>query len=121
MACEVVALNTYTGGCSSIGGIIKAYVAEAEDITAMTVDANRQVTAVTMSGVGLWAKLVFNTSNDTAFLNETGSKDGNRQVFDITGLMEFSKITNDKRQAANKISQCCALVMVVIYSSGHRP
>jgi hypothetical protein len=117
MACVLVALDQ-SACTSSDGGIVKSFITDKENITDVTYDANEIITAITMSGVGLWAEFAFDTDTDQPYYNQTGERVGNKHTYNQEALITYSGINNTKRLALQALTDCCELVAVHFLSSG---
>ncbi len=117
MDCTLVALDN--SDCSQAdGGIYKSYVAECAGITAVTLDANGQITALTMSTTGLWKKWIYDGEDDTAFYNQVGVRTGNKHTYTGTMFSKFSGLSNDKRKFVEGLTPCCCLVAIHFLNNG---
>ena len=115
--CVLIPLSS-AGDCSdSDGGIYKVFITEAENITDATFDADNQITALTMSGVGLWNAFEPD-DDDTAFFNQTGERDNNKHTSAQQGFIKFAGVNTAKVKSANGIKSCCALVAIWFSNSG---
>lgn len=114
---DIVAIPR-SSGCDFIGGVYKAYATESENITAVTVEATGEISALTMASLGQWGKLEFDDQDNVAFYNEAGEQSGNVVRINGTGLMRFVGITQAKITAANKAKACCGVVIIWFHYDG---
>lgn len=103
---------------SSDGGIVKSYIASADEITNITFDANEQITAFTMANTGKWIEYEYDVDNDQPYYNQDGERSGNKHTYNQEALLIFSGLNNTKRLALQALTECCALVAVHFLSSG---
>lgn len=114
--CTIVGLNQ--NNCAEgDGGVRKTFICSATDITDITFDVNNQITGFTMATTGKWKKFQFDTDNDAAYMNQTGTRTNNKHIFDQETLMPFSGLTNDLRTVAMGLIRCCALVAITFTSN----
>jgi len=117
MACAIEAIDSGQD-CGLIeGGILYSYATKLENITAVTKDANDQITAITMTGTGLWEKWEYDVDN-TALYEQPGSRNVNRITYAQRAFLKFKGITNAYRLAAQKASECCNVVVIHRLSTG---
>jgi len=101
------------GECRNVdGGIAHTYLTEFSNITAVTYDADGNITNFTMGGVGQWVKYSFDTDDDTASYNQEGQRDGNKHSVTQTAFFKFGGVTNEMVKFANDIKECCQLVAI---------
>ena len=118
MACEIIGIDTSALDCANDGGITKAYMCKLSDITAITVTSN-VISGFTMASTGLWIEFVPD-ANQTAYFNEEGSITNDRHSNETTGFMQFQGVTNTYITNANKLKDCCDLVIIWVMTNGTR-
>lgn len=117
MSCAIVAINSGQD-CGLIeGGILYSYATKKSNITAVTIDGSNLITAITMTGVGLWKKLEYDTDN-TSLYEEPGTRNGNRITFAQKAFMKFKGFTAAYREAANNAKDCCDVVVIHRLATG---
>jgi len=116
MACGVEPIDSGQD-CGLIeGGILYSYATKKSNITAITHTAEL-ITAITMTGVGLWEKWAYDTDN-TSLFEEPGTRNGNRITFAQRAFMKFKGYTTAYRSAANKAKDCCDMVVIHRLANG---
>lgn len=118
MACTPIGINQDNESCaSSDGGILTSYATDFANIDAVTFGTDDEVTAITMSGLGLWEKFVYD-DDDTAFFNSTGERTGKKHVFNQEAFMKFEGLSIAKIKAVNALTDCCNMVWIHFLNSG---
>jgi hypothetical protein len=118
MACVPVGINQDTESCAtSDGGIRNSYITDFANITDVTFAVSGEITAITMSGPGLWEKYVYD-DDDSAFFNSEGERTGKKLVYNQAAFMKFEGITVAKLTAIDSIRECCNAVLIHRLNSG---
>ena len=115
---ELLEINQNVGDCGSDGGLEVSEGTRCENIVDVTVDADGQITAFTMSGTGQWTTHAYDTENNTASYNEAGNRQGKKITFDQTASMTFEGVTVEKTKAANYAKSMCCTVWIHYFNSG---
>ena len=118
MACTPIGINQDNESCAtSDGGILNSYATDYANITDVTFDTDGEISAITMSGVGLWEKFVYD-DDDTSFFNSEGERTGKKHIFNQSAFMKFEGINIAKVKAINALTDCCNLVWIHRLNSG---
>lgn len=115
---DVIAIGAESD-CKNPGGVLHVYGTDFANITAVTV-ASGVITGFTMGSTGQWAKLEPDDEDDVAFFNEEGELAGNNVNMNGTGFLKFNKPTAAKIDAADKIKDCCGVVLIWVLNDGTR-
>lgn len=114
--CELLPMGV--DDCRAADGvIIKTLLGKCEDVTDVTFDTDGQITALTMATAGALVEYQYD-SNDTAYYNETGTRDGSKHTFTQESFMSFGYLDNAKRLAVKGLIDCCCLVAFHIMANG---
>lgn len=118
MAKDLAIDQSALDSCVSIGGIYKSYLAECEDITSYTFDADGQLTGLVMATAGAWNRIVYDDDDDFANFVSEPNRESKKITFTQTSNMSFSGITNDKVKKSNLAKDCCCVVAIHFVNDG---
>ena len=117
MACDIVSIQQSSGTCVVDGGIVASYGTDCGNIQSWTVDADGQITAFVMTGVGQWSKFIFD-DDDSGFYNQDPDRQGKKYNSTQQAFLKFEGIDNAKVNAARQAAECCCTVWIHELSTG---
>ena len=118
MACDVVALNTFTTCPSANGGIEYSWYVSAEYVTAITTSSG-VISNFTMSTTGKWKRLDYDKDGTSRF-DENGNRTQRRLVYQQAGFLKFAGKSNAIKAVADVATSCCALIFIHVLTTGDR-
>jgi hypothetical protein len=121
-ACGLLTLTGSADDCTNgVGGIAKSYVADFKDldVDAATFDLKGFLVDIPwLTPSTPYVELVPD-DNDQAFFNQEGARDDNGKYTNTsTGNYTFTGVNATKYEAAEKLIDCCALVVVHEWNNG---
>lgn len=114
----ITSISQTSGVCEPDGGIYTSFGTACSNITGVTVDTDGQITNFTMATANQWGELNFTTSDDSAFFNETSTRNGNKLEYAQNAYFKFEQITSAKVKAADDAAAECCTVFIHLLNSG---
>lgn len=116
--CQLIGLNN-TNCIASDGGIVESFITAADNITNITVNANEEITAITMSSpaTNQWVRYQYDTDTDIPYFNQVGSRNNNKHVFAKEALLPFTGLDATKRLALQALVNCCSGLAAIHFTS----
>lgn len=107
-----------TSGCNpGIGGVAKSFVAKFSDIASFTV-ALGKITAMTMTGTGLWKEWEPHQNSSAKFIRQGQDPNKNTFYFNSETYLEYP-YSEDQVVISNDVINCCDLVVVNLLNNGN--
>lgn len=117
-ACGLVGTSGTGDDCVVVsGGVKRSAVIDYADVASVTVDTDGNVTGIARVAGTNFVELTPD-DDDTAFYNQTGTRDGLKHESEQTYFGKFSGHSVLKRTMGNNIKKCCALLHVILSNSG---
>lgn len=102
---------------SGRAGVTKVWITENENITGFTIDSDEQVTAIAMVADSVFTQFVF--EKDTAFFNQTVTRNKNNVNVAQQLSMVFPIMDAAKRKAITRLMNCsCGVTAIIKDSTG---
>jgi hypothetical protein len=96
-------------GCNDRGGILRAAWTDADNITAITFDADNQITAITMEATTVFYELRIDPENSVWQEEQTDDSAGFEQLC----TLYFKSLACDTRKALENAIRVCPIVLAV--------
>jgi len=117
--CVIIGLDG-SNCITSDGGIVESFMTAADNITNLTVNANQEITAITMTSPGLWVRYQYDTDTDVPYYNQTGTRNNNKHVYAKEALFTFTGLDATKRLALQSLTDCCSGLAAVHFTSNNK-
>jgi hypothetical protein len=117
--CNLIGLDG-SNCITSDGGIVETFMTQADNVTNLTVNANEEITAITMTAPGLWVRYQYDTETDIPYYNQVGTRSGNKHVYAKEALLPFTGLDATKRLAMQALTECCSGLAAIHFTSNNK-
>lgn len=115
--CELVDLSGAAACAVSDGGIYQTQIVDGDELDDLTIDVNGQVTGITMKNVSKWVTYDYDDDNSASY-NQNGERANKKITISQASFFKFAGVTEPRVRFANKIRECCKLVLIHRFNSG---
>ena len=118
MPTDTIALDS-GNNCDIVdGGLTHSYYVDREYIDSVTATGN-VISAITMGAASKWERLDYDRDN-TAYYNQTGSRNGKRIAYDQECFLKFAGLDEVFADASDTVKGICDLVFIHVMTNGKR-